>query len=173
MNGILLDTSAYLISEPLESDAPACFALVKKVFDECVAPDYSAEGIASYYQFITPEFVRNWRQENRICLVAKRGDAVIGIIDVRDAFHITSFFVDVAWHKLGVGRRLFLEALGACMRKNPAVARIEVHSSPFAVKAYSRLGFMAKGGEQEINGIRFTTMEFNVTEEIRSMISRV
>jgi hypothetical protein len=39
--------SSLVISEPSTADAPACFDLVKRVFDACVAPDYSAQGVAS------------------------------------------------------------------------------------------------------------------------------
>jgi GNAT superfamily N-acetyltransferase len=151
-----------VISEPSNTDAPACFDLVKRVFNACVASDYSAEGIASYYDFITPQYVQNWRKENRICLVAKAGEKIVGIIDVRDGYHITMFFVDVEYQKKGIGRTLLDKAVALCRQCNPAPSVIEVHSSPFAVGIYSRLGFDKKGEEQEIKGIRFTTMELNV-----------
>ena len=147
------------ISAPSATDAPACFALVKRVFDACVAPDYSAQGIASYYRFITPAYVANWRRENRLCLVAKDDKQIVGIIDVRDGFHITMFFVDVEYQNKGIGRNLLENAVGACKTSNSSTEFIEVHSSPFAVRIYERLGFVKKDVEREVEGIRFTRME--------------
>jgi len=71
------------------------------------------------------------------------------------------FFVDVEYQKKGIGRALLDRAVAVCERTNPAFLALEVHSSPFAVAIYSRLGFVKKSEEQEINGIRFTTMELN------------
>lgn len=153
---------AILIDEPSESDAPACFDLVKRVFGACVGRDYSAQGIASYYELITPEYVRDWKRQGRICLVAKQRSVIAGIIDVRDTFHLTMFFVDMAHQKQGIGSRLLHEAIAVCREKNPGLATMEVHSSPFAVKIYEKLGFVAQSGEQVINGIRFTPMELDL-----------
>jgi GNAT superfamily N-acetyltransferase len=151
-----------VIAEPSPADAPACFDLVKRVFDACVAPDYSEEGVASYYDFITPQYVQNWRQSNRICFVAKDGTKIVGIIDVRDGYHITIFFVDVECQKKGIGRGLLDKAVAACRRCSPVPKVIEVHSSPFAVDIYLKMGFVKKDVEREINGIRFTTMELEI-----------
>jgi ribosomal protein S18 acetylase RimI-like enzyme len=153
---------AITISEPTEAEAPACFALVKRVFDACVAPDYTAQGSAFYYSFVTPDYVRSWRRERRLCLVAKSGDNIVGIVDVRDTNHITMFFVDVACQNRGIGRRLITEAVAACKLTNPALATVEVNASPFAVEIYSRLGFVQTRGEEDMNGIRFTAMELDV-----------
>lgn len=39
---------------------------------------------------------------------------------------------------------------------------LSVHSTPNAVSAYQKLGFQAKSEEQNINGIRFVTMEKSI-----------
>jgi|WetSurMetagenome_2_1015567.scaffolds.fasta_scaffold00230_15 GNAT superfamily N-acetyltransferase len=154
-----------VISEPSPEEAAACFNLVKRVFDACVAPDYCEQGVAFYYSFITPQYVENWRNGNRICYVARDGKSIVGIIDVRDGFHITMFFVDVGHQKQGIGRALLDRALAECRRKNPSLGMLEVHSSPFAVGIYEQLGFEKKDVEREVNGIRFTRMELNPRKE--------
>ena len=41
-----------------------------------------------------------------------------------------------------------------------------VNSSPYAVKIYEHLGFVPTDNEQTVNGIRFTPMKYNQSEEI-------
>ncbi|MEW6034400.1 MAG: GNAT family N-acetyltransferase [Chloroflexota bacterium] len=48
-------------------------------------------------------------------------------------------------------------------RTNPSLDYIDVHSSPYAVEIYEKLGFTCTGIEQEINGIGFAPMKLPVT----------
>ncbi|WP_347567129.1 GNAT family N-acetyltransferase [Alistipes finegoldii] len=45
-------------------------------------------------------------------------------------------------------------------RTDPAVSRITVNSSPYAVEIYRRLGFTATDAERVTDGIRFTPMTY-------------
>jgi antitoxin component YwqK of YwqJK toxin-antitoxin module len=58
----------------------------------------------------------------------------------------------------GIGRGLLDRAVAMCRRAKPDVMELEVHSSPWAVPVYGRLGFSATGPEQQACGMRFTRM---------------
>ena len=74
--------------------------------------------------------------------------------------HIGGFFVDAAYHRRGIGRRLF-----EAMRQDYAKQEFTVHSSPYAVEVYRHLGFVPTGEEQIVDGLRFTPMQFSVQTE--------
>ena len=63
--------------------------------------------------------------------------------------------MDAAYHRWGIGRRLF-----EAMKQDYARKAFTVHSSPYAVEVYRHLGFAATGPEQTVNGLRFTPMEY-------------
>lgn len=81
-------------------------------------------------------------------------DQLIGIIATRNGgAHIALFFVDGAYHRQGIGRKL----LEACLKENDN-SRVTVHSSEYAIEVYKRLGFVPTGEMQEDGGIRYLPM---------------
>ena len=66
------------------------------------------------------------------------------------------FFVDAAYHRRGIGRRL-LEA----MRRDYTRQVFTVNSSPYAVEVYRHLEFVPTSGEQTVDGLRFTPMQYS------------
>lgn len=153
------------IEELKDHDVADAWILVRNVFDSCVAPDYSKEGNLKYYSFVNPGFIANWKKEGRICLAAKAGAKIVGIIDVKETNHLTMFFVSTAFQNKGIGRKLLQEAIIKCKAINPGLAYFEVNSSPFAVKIYEKLGFVKQSEEQEQFGIRYTPMKFVFPEQ--------
>jgi GNAT superfamily N-acetyltransferase len=78
------------------------------------------------------------------------------------------FFVRPDRQRRGIGRRLVKEAMANCRSSREGVTRLTVHSSPNAVAAYEHMGFQALGGEQEVNGIRFTLMALDLQDQAPS-----
>lgn len=74
---------------------------------------------------------------------------------MRAPHHIADLFVDAAYHRRGIGRRLF-----AAMRRDHFRQIFTVNSSPYAVGFYRRLGFVPTGTEQLTDGLRYTPMRF-------------
>jgi GNAT superfamily N-acetyltransferase len=127
--------------------------LVLDVFMQYEAPDYAAEGIDTFVNFLHDESQIDALE----MLGAFDGEKIVGVIATRgNGSHISLFFVDGALHRQGIGRQLFAEVL----RRSPAQT-ISVNSSPFAVEAYRRLGFTPTGSEQVRDGIRFTPMLYH------------
>lgn len=128
--------------------------LVWTVFSEFEAPDYSPEGIEEFRQYIQPEAMEGWQRENGLRLwVCREGGPVVGVIAMRPPAHVSLLFVDKAHHRQGIARKLYQTAL----RAFPA-AQATVNSSPYALEAYRRLGFVDTGPEETVNGLRFIPM---------------
>lgn len=134
-----------------ENEKPAAMELAWRVFLEFEAPEYSPEGVLAFRTYITdPAAVSALEVYG-----AFDGKVLLGVLAVRqNGTHISLFFVDPARHRQGVGKALFRRFL--MDRGNGAVT---VHSSPYAVEVYRRLGFCSNAPEQVSDGIRYIPME--------------
>ena len=133
-------------------ETPAALELVWRVFFEYEAPDYAPEG--------TEEFRKTLRDEGYLAGIAYygafAGKTLVGVLGFRpNRGHICFFFVDGSFHRRGIGTGLF-EALKAELGEQ----RITVNASPYGLPFYHALGFFDTDGEQTVNGIRFTPMEY-------------
>lgn len=136
-----------------ETEREAAVCLIDRVFMRFEAPDYSSEGVQTFYQSAlnNEEFLRQLTMYG-----AYGNDALLGVIATRSGgSHIAFFFVDGAYHRQGIGKKLFLRALADC----PAET-LSVHSSPYATEIYHKLGFTDTADEQTENGIRYTPMVY-------------
>ena len=135
--------------------------LIRIVYDEFVAPDYSEEGNNHFYDFIKPESIVERVNNGNIIFTAKDGKRMRGMIELKNYNHICLLFVDRRYHGLGIARDLFNKIV-ELVRDNTHVKLIDVHSSPFAVPVYERLGFRVISEMQEMDGIKFVTMEYDI-----------
>ena len=71
------------------------------------------------------------------------------------AQHSAGFVVDAAYHRRGIGKGLF-----EAMRQDYDRQVVTVHSSPYAVGFYRRLGFVPTQGGRVTGGLRSTPMRF-------------
>ncbi|MDY4953367.1 MAG: GNAT family N-acetyltransferase [Candidatus Onthomonas sp.] len=121
------------------------------MFCQFEAPEYAPEGVAEFRRTLAD--VDGMR---RMYLYgAFAGDTLVGMLAMRGTRHISLFFVKADWHRKGVGRRLF-----DAMVRDWGPQEFTVHSSPYAVEIYRRLGFVPTDTEQVTNGIRYTPMRF-------------
>jgi GNAT superfamily N-acetyltransferase len=139
-------------------------AMVSSVFDAFVAPGLSNEGIAEFKSFIEPERLKGRLNADSFILAAEIDDEMVGIIGVRDWDHIFLLFVKGEHQGRGIASSLLAEALKMCKRSNPNLEVMTVNSSPNAVEAYRRMGFVQTDEEQLENGIRFVPMVLDVTD---------
>jgi GNAT superfamily N-acetyltransferase len=136
--------------------------LIRKVYDEFVAPDYSAEGNRFFYDWIEPLKIRARQMTGRNMFVAMEGESVIGVIEIRDNNRISLLFTDKDYQGIGIARSLFQESLKQCIQREPSLSKFYVHASPFSVSIYKRLGFIAVDEMQEQNGLKYVPMEMNL-----------
>jgi GNAT superfamily N-acetyltransferase len=133
-------------------------ALVARVFDEFVAPDFSPEGVAEFFRYAHPTaMARRCDATNRV-FVAEENDRIIGMLELRGLDHIAMLFVETQGR--GIGRELVRKALQISRKGGPSIRQVTVHASRYAAPIYRRLGFEAEGPERTENGIAYWPMVF-------------
>lgn len=144
------------------------FKLAWEVFQEYEAPDYSKEGIESFYNSIHSE---EYIEQLKI-FGAFENEKLVGIIATRNkGNHIALFFVKSEEQNKGIGRKLFKRI---CLEN--LSGKITVNSSPYAVKVYHHLGFNSIDTEKVIDGIKYTPMEIHLENnrlELNNMIKKL
>lgn len=137
--------------------------LVRDVFDEFVAPDFSEEGVDGFLQYAHPRALARRCEGHHFVLVAARGDELLGMIEVGRFEHIGMLFV--AQRGRGIARQLVHRALAVCKVKRPGLSRVTVHSSRYAEPIYRKLGFVTEGDERTEGGITFLPMAMSLKPE--------
>ena len=146
-------------------------ALVERVFNEFVAPDYSPEGVEEFFKFAAPAALRNRNGEHHMVILAEEETELAGVLEARDCNHISLLFVERKFHRKGIAKALLRQAAVECLRRRPDVRMITVNSSPFAVPAYRKMGFLETGPSREVNGIIFVPMVCALDELLPSLPS--
>ena len=133
--------------------------MVWRTFMRFEAPDYTAEGISNFRDFLTDGRIYHMFQEGTyLMMIALDGDRVVGTISVRNRNHISLLFVDETYHRRGIGRSL-IKAMGDYLKKERQELYMSVSAAPYALGFYKRVGFHACAPEKEYSGIRVTSME--------------
>jgi len=151
--------NGYSIRKLESSDLPEALHLVWQTFQEFEAPDYSAEGVKEFHDFIASDSIKNLLSKSELFIWgAFDHEKIIGVIASRPPCHITLLFVDKNYHRKGVARTLHNTIIDHYKMKSEHL-EMTVNSSPYAVEAYRRLGFTETNTEQVVNGIRFIPMK--------------
>ncbi len=141
-------------------------ALVRRVFREYVAPEYNPAGVAEFERYVDPANLRKMLTDGTLllwgCFLPETPAIPVGVLALRPPNHLSLLFVDGAHHRQGIARVLFAAMLPYCREQQAVtgITEILVHSSPYAVQAYTRLGFSPTGPAQTENGICFIPMSY-------------
>lgn len=130
--------------------------MIDRGFNSYVRDDFTSEGVEEFYRAIRIMVFE--RLSNHFIVVAEINSQIVGMIDVKENHHISIFFVEPSYMGKGIGRGLISHAIMLCQQNKPDFNELEVHSSPWAVPIYGKLGFESTGPEQESRGIRYTRM---------------
>ena len=144
-------------------------ALVGRVFNEFVAPDYSPEGVEEFFKFAAPAALRNRDGDTHIVLLAEEKTELAGVLEARDCKHISLLFVEKGFHRKGIAKELLRLAIRECRKRLPDLRSVTVNSSPFAIPAYRKMGFLETGPSREVNGIIFVPMVCALDELLPSL----
>lgn len=136
--------------------------LIRTVYDEYVAPDYTEEGNRFFYNWIAPERIAERQKTQVNLLIASIEQQVVGTIEIRENKNISLLFVHKNYHGKGIAKRLFKEALKMCCSRDENLQKFYVHASPYSIPVYERLGFTAIDSMKEDHGILYLPMAMNV-----------
>lgn len=150
--------------QPLETGRLAeALALVKTVFMEFEAPEFSEEGIESFLKCIDRALVQGQMDSSELAVwTCRQNRKIVGVIGITARGHIRLLFVATKHHRRGIARALLQEGVKVFQEKD--FSQLTVNSSPYAVSIYQHLGFGITQEEQCVNGIRFTPMTLCLTE---------
>jgi GNAT superfamily N-acetyltransferase len=154
------------VCRPLTTgEVAAAHRLISDVFHEQVAPLYSQEGVRTFLEYIAEEdLARRASRDHELLGVENRDTGeLLGVAELRRANHIALLFVRSDSQKKGVGRMLLDYIRSSCRMRGRRV--ITVNAAPNAVDAYTAMGFVAQGPEQEQEGIRSVPMIRSVDDE--------
>lgn len=144
------------------ADADAVSALVAEVFDEKVAPSFEPEGVAEMHAFIGPASIAE-RAGTRLTLVAWEGEQPVGMLQMRDAGHVSMLFVRTRYSGRGIATALLAHAEAGC--RSAGLPVLTVNASLNAQEYYARRGFVASAKPQRLHGFSFVPMEKPVQKE--------
>ena len=112
-----------------------------------MAPEYTEEGVATFLDYVTPANHKRRNDSGNFTFLAKSAEGLVGMIEFRTNNHVSLMFVDAGWQGRGVGRKLFERGVARCLQNDDGVESIDVHSSPYAVPVYEKLGFRLTGSK--------------------------
>lgn len=143
------------------SEWDICMDLAWRTFLKFEAPEYSAEGIDNFREFIRDDVLRTMFDNGSYLLfVAVYEKKIAGIISLRDRNHISLLFVDSRYHRQGIGAGL-MQFLVEYMCTEMHQKCVTVNAAPYAVGFYHKMGFEDTAPEQLKDGIRYTPMILN------------
>jgi len=150
MNGLI-------VSNIEEDDLHEIFSLVNKVIEEHVFPALSNEGRKTIRNTLNKDTSDILNKELYQALKVEIGSTIVGYIAWRHGHHIAQLYVDSEYQGKGVGTLLINEVI-----KRASSPCLKVRASLNAVPFYMKIGFIPKGNESEINGIKFLPMEYKI-----------
>lgn len=131
--------------------------MVEETFRATLAPEFTEEGRGIFLGLLNEDAFRKRQSAGNKSYVAKDGDALVGLLEVRGRSHVLLLFVRQGFQGQGIGRNL-LEAylVGEAWEPGDVVT---VNAAPGSAEFYGALGFKAKDEWKVRAGIRYLAME--------------
>ena len=149
----------YIIKDIDISSIDEALSLVRNVFMEIDAPDYSETGINEVMNEMieSDEFKGLFKTGEQKMIGAVMDNRIIGVLSIGKNDHISLCFVDKEHHRKGIAKALFGE-LTARLKKSGTKA-VTLNSTPYAVPFYKAIGFEITGECIKKHGVLYTPMK--------------
>ncbi len=137
-------------------------SLAKRVFLQYDAPDYSEEGVKGVVCFIeeqAPQQVIDGTLEIYGCYL---NGELAGMCAIKLPDHISLLFVDGQYHHRSVATSLINKLVLHAKLHN--ISELTVHSSPYAIGFYHKMGFCDTDTQTVRDNIIFTPMRLKVLD---------
>lgn len=147
-----------------EADSEAISALVSRVSEEFVTPDFTPEGRDTLLRSMTPESIRERIRSDSEYLAAFGDERnLVGVLAIRHRTHVFHLFVAASHQRRGIATRLWRRALAdGLVATAEDDGQVTVNSSRFAEPFYERLGFVRTGDESTVSGVTVIPMRLPV-----------
>lgn len=155
----------YAIRKIKNDEVPEALSLAWEVFMQFEAPDYGPKGVETFKRDIVENSQLISKCQQGICPIyaAFDGDRIVGLIGMReDRTHINLVFTRKEYHRRGIATSIFYYLLNDLQKDNPNLKEITLNSSPYGKPFYLHIGFTPQSEEQEVDGIRFTPMKYQI-----------
>lgn len=152
-----------VIRKITRDEVESAMELALEVFMQFEAPDYPPAGVETFKRDIVenPEYLEKARQGECPIYGAFDRGKLVALMGMRSSrTHINLVFTRKEYHRKGIARAIFRYLLEDVRKENPTLEALTLNSSPYGLPFYLAVGFEPLGGEQEINGIRFTPMRY-------------
>lgn len=131
-------------------DAERLSRLIVQNLRQVNIKDYSIEAINALVPFYTPKQIIG-RSKHQYILVCTLNDHLIGTASL-DCDRVRNVFVDIAWHKRGVGEELMSSVEVYASEQN--LKRIYLTSGLSAYRFYKKLSYkIVKRFDEDLNGV--------------------
>jgi GNAT superfamily N-acetyltransferase len=140
----------------IPDDIPAGAALLRRAAEEFILHESTPEDGAVFLVEQGEQAMRAFLATGYVYHVAEIDDELAGFIAVRERSHVYSLYVDKAFHRRGVARRLWEAARDAALGPGHSGA-FTVNSSNHAVPFYAALGFVPTAPTQ-VGIVRYNPM---------------
>lgn len=144
-------------------DAEAISSLIVRSQREFCFHEYTADGQTLMLRVCGVEALKRYLERGDVYFVAEQGSAVIGVAGIRNNDHLTHNFVDAAWHRRGVSKRLWALVRDECVRRGN-LGSFNLRASTHAIPVYEKWGFIRTGPTDQQNGITSTPMALHRAE---------
>ena len=148
-----------IIRKAMMADWEETMEMTWRTFMKFEAADYGMEGVENFRNFIAdPMLKRMFLLGNYHMFVATHMGEIVGMVSLRDKNHVSLLFVDEAYHRKGIGRKL-IETIGAFSKEEYGRNEITVNAAPYGLAFYKTIGFHSISPLTCNGGIKYISMK--------------
>lgn len=138
------------------ADAESMSALFATLVDRWLLPDGNPLGRTRLMSLHAPDAIRANMAAGFRYWLAERAGAILGFVALKPPSHLFNLYVDEAWHRHGVGNRLWRQLRDTVLQQ--AGTAITVNASQRAIPVYLGWGFQPTDRLQTVDGLCFQPM---------------
>lgn len=139
-------------------DASEIRSLIVRSVKPETNPDFDEDGVKLFYKpNELPEIQKRILDDSYLTLCFIENELIVGIITMHEYQKLDQLFVDSAYRKLSIAKKLWLAAKAHCNQMGNKTG-YWVKSSTIAIPVYESFGFRLDDKRQQKNGITYYPM---------------
>ncbi|WP_164969685.1 GNAT family N-acetyltransferase [Arcobacter sp. F2176] len=102
-------------------------------------------------------FIERIKDKNYKHYIYTISEKIVGYIAIKEENKLFHLFVDEAFHKKGIAKKLF-----ECVKTNMDVSNMKLNASLYAVPFYETIGFEKSGEQEHFKGLDYQPMVYKI-----------